>query len=463
MYQLAGEETPFTESALARADLVFAAQQEGKFWFTAVITDYSAEEAEEETALREIGHNPGYFKIEGTGESGQETFYGCSPYLELINDTEQAGPVRIEGTNIEKTGYVPGRLVQKTSSLSKLPSGGFIMNFGYFMEDFYSCPGEPEGEYRLYLPGFENPIVFEMEAAPVWEGRQEHSEETASEDGSAREESGKEILGTEISGTAEGDGYKLFVRAKQKGTRIAAELYTWSKEGYQVNPQKMKLYYRPAEPEGEGIACPVLWEKPYNWQEEPAAGSAGGVQGMQIVFEAPEEAKKELQTGKAGHFEAVMEGITLAGAEESQTVNIPVPSPGETRTLEQAAAFQDCQIRLLKVTAQERTEEEKQESGTDEDILLHISASVTDRSGRRRFTFAQIERAGEQETASYARTGWPEFPAESGGVQPETVMTGFSLLSSGSEESVSARIYAPSYRCPETVIVLIEIDNLNLW
>lgn len=53
--------------------------------------------------------------------------------------------MRIEGTNIEKAGYAPGRLVQKTSSLSRLPSGSFIMNFGYFMEDFYSCPGEPEG------------------------------------------------------------------------------------------------------------------------------------------------------------------------------------------------------------------------------------------------------------------------------------------------------------------------------
>ena len=58
VYQLAGEDTPFTESALARADLVSAAQQEGKFWFTAVITDYSVEEADEETALREIDHNP---------------------------------------------------------------------------------------------------------------------------------------------------------------------------------------------------------------------------------------------------------------------------------------------------------------------------------------------------------------------------------------------------------------------
>lgn len=203
VYQLAEEDTPFTESALARADLVFAAQQEGKFWFTAVITDYSVEEADEETAPREIDHNPAYFKIEETGESGQETFYGYSPYLERINDTEQTEPVRIEGTNIEKAGYAPGRLVQKTSSLSRLPSGSFIMNFGYFMEDFYSCPGEPEGEYRLYLPGFENPIVFEMEAAPALEGKQEHSEKAVSESSSAWEE-----LGKGISGTAEGDGYK---------------------------------------------------------------------------------------------------------------------------------------------------------------------------------------------------------------------------------------------------------------
>ena len=180
VYQLAEEDPPFTESALARADLVSAAQQEGKFWFTAVITDYSVEEADEETALREIDHNPAYFKIEETGESGQETFYGYSPYLERINDTEQTEPVRIEGTNIEKAGYAPGRLVQKTSSLSRLPSGSFIMNFGYFMEDFYSCPGEPEGEYRLYLPGFENLIVFEMEAAPALEGKQEHSEKAVS-------------------------------------------------------------------------------------------------------------------------------------------------------------------------------------------------------------------------------------------------------------------------------------------
>lgn len=457
VYQLAEEDTPFTESALARADLVFAAQQEGKFWFTAVITDYSVEEADEETALREIDHNPAYFKIEETGESGQETFYGYSPYLERINDTEQTEPVRIEGTNIEKAGYAPGRLVQKTSSLSRLPSGSFIMNFGYFMEDFYSCPGEPEGEYRLYLPGFENPIVFEMEAAPALEGKQEHSEKAVSESSSAWEE-----LGKGISGTAEGDGYKLFVRAKQKGTRTAVELYTWSKEGYQVNPQKMKLYYRPAEPEGERIACPVLWENPYSWQEEPADGSAGGVQGMQIVFEMPEEARKELQTGKAGHFQAVMEGITLVGTDESQMVNIPVPSPGETRTLEQTVSFRDCQIRLLKVAAQKRTEEEKKESGTDADVLLHVSASVTDRSERQTFTFAQIEREGERKTVSYARTGWPEFPDEGGGVQPETVMTGFSLLSSGSEESVSARIYAPSYWCPETVIIPLKIDNLNL-
>lgn len=89
-----------------------------------------------------------------------------------------------------------------------------------------------------------------------------------------------------------------------------------------------------------------------------------------------------------------MEGITLVGADESQMVNIPVPSPGETRTLEQTVSFRDCQIRLLKVAAQERTEEEKKESGTDADVLLHVSASVTDRSEGQTFTFAQIEWEG---------------------------------------------------------------------
>ena len=87
---------------------------------------------------------------------------------------------------------------------------------------------------------------------------------------------------------------------------------------------------------------------------------------------------------------------------------------------------------------------------------------MTDRSEGQTFTFAQIEWEGERKTVSYARTGWPEFPDEGGGVQPETVMTGFSLLSSGSEESVSARIYAPSYWLPETVIIPLKIDNLNL-
>ena len=91
-----------------------------------------------------------------------------------------------------------------------------------------------------------------------------------------------------------------------------------------------------------------------------------------------------------------MEGITLVGADESQMVNIPVPSPGETRTLEQTVSFRDCQICLLKVAAQERTEEEKKESGTDADVLLHVSASVTDRSEGQTFTFAQIEREGER-------------------------------------------------------------------
>lgn len=49
----------------------------------------------------------------------------------------------------------------------------------------------------------ENPIVFEMEAAPALEGKQEHSEKAVSESSSAWEE-----LGKGISGTAEGDGYK---------------------------------------------------------------------------------------------------------------------------------------------------------------------------------------------------------------------------------------------------------------
>lgn len=457
VYQLAEEDTPFTESPLARVDLVSAAQQEGKFWFTAVITDYSVKEADEETVLREMEHNPAYFKIEGTGKSGQETFYGYSPYLELINDTEQTEPVRIEGTNIEKARYAPGRLIQKTSSLSKLPSGGFVMNFGYFMEDFYSCPGEPEGEYRLYLPGFENPVVFKMEAAPAFKVEQKPPEENASEDSFGENEFGKEI-----SGSSEGDGYKLLVKARREGKRIMAELYTCSDEGYAVNPQKMKLYYRPAEPGRERTACSVLWENPYLWQEEPAAGSLGGVQGMQIAFEMPEEAERDLQTGKEGSFEAVTEGLTLVRAGESQTVNIPVPSPGEARPLEQTIVFRDCRIRLLQVAAQQRTEKEKEESGIDEDVLLHVTASVTDCSENRRFTFALAERAGEQKTVSYARTGWPEFPVESGGMQPDAVMTGFSLLSSGSEESAAARLYAPAYWCPETVIIPLKIDNLNL-
>ena len=85
---------------------------------------------------------------------------------------------------------------------------------------------------------------------------------------------------------------------------------------------------------------------------------------MQIVFEMPEEARKELQTGKAGHFQAVMEGITLVGTDESQMVNIPVPSPGETRTLEQTVSFRDCQIRLLKVAVQKRRKRNLEQTQT---------------------------------------------------------------------------------------------------
>ena len=60
---------------------------------------------------------------------------------------------------------------------------------------------------------------------------------------------------------------------------------------------------------------------------------------MQIVFEMPEEARKELQTGKAGHFQAVMEGITLVGADESQMVNIPFPALVRRELLSRRSAF----------------------------------------------------------------------------------------------------------------------------
>ena len=73
-----------------------------------------------------------------------------------------------------------------------------------------------------------------------------------------------------------------------------------------------------------------------------------------------------------------------------------------------------------------------------------------------------IDRESDSETVSYARTGWPEFPDKSGEQQPDTVMTGFSLISSGKEESVSVTLRSPTYWCPETVIVPLEIDNLNL-
>ena len=456
VYQLAEQETPFTESELARADLVFAAQQAGKFWFTAVITDYSAKEADEETVLRELGHNPAYFRIEGDEESGQETFYGYSPYLALINDVEQSKPVRIEGKNIEKVQYAPSRLTQKTSSLSRLPSGRFIMNFGYSMEARYSFPGEPEGAYRLYLPGFEEPVVFKMEAAPVLE-EGELSDEIFSEEILL-----KGAFAEGMSGAAERDRYGMAVRAKQEGERITAELYTWSDQGYLVNPQKMKLYYLSSEPERERFACPVLWENPYNWQEDPAVGCQGGAQGMRTVFEIPEKAREEIQTGKEGSFEAVLEGARLVGMEESQQVNIPVPRSGEAKPLNQTVSFRDSQIRLLQVTAQQRTETEKEESEIDADALLHVSASVIDNSEEHKFTFMLIGRESDSETVSYARTGWPEFPDKSGEQQPDTVMTGFSLLSSGNEESVSVTLRSPTYWCPETVIVPLEIDNLNL-
>ncbi|MBS6517899.1 MAG: hypothetical protein KH353_06875 [Clostridium sp.] len=449
VYQLAEQETPFTESELARADLVFAAQQEGKFWFTAVITDYSVEEADKETALREIGHNPAYFKIEETGEAGQEIYYGYSHYLELINDTERTEPVRMEGKNVEQVQYAPNRLTQKSSSLSRLPSGQFIMNFGYFMEDPYSWLGEPEGEYHLYLPGFEKPLAFEMEAAPTLREEQKLSGEVLSKEFISGRDFEKEMSGAE-----ERDGYGLIVRARQEGERITAEFYTWSDQGYQVNPQKVKLYYRPAESGRERTACSVLWENPYIWQEEPAAGGQGGIQGMQTVFELPEEAGE----GRRGSLEAVVEGIRLVGAEESQTVSIPVPRFGETKFLEEKVSFRDGQLSLLQVTAQQRTEEEQKESGIDAEVLLRVSASASCNLADRRLTFVLIDQG--EALSSYAKTGWPEFPEESGDVQTDTVMTGFYLLGGDSKEYVKVRLYAPTYWCPETVIIPLKIDNL---
>ena len=79
------------------------------------------------------------------------------------------------------------------------------------MEDPYSWLGEPEGEYHLYLPGFEKPLAFEMEAAPTLREEQKLSGEVLSKEFISGRDFEKEMSGAE-----ERDGYGLIVRARQE-------------------------------------------------------------------------------------------------------------------------------------------------------------------------------------------------------------------------------------------------------
>lgn len=432
-----GGEFPFTESELGRAELIAAAQQKGTVWLTVCVTDRSAEEAEERADA-----DGAWFSIEENGDS----FYVYSPLIARMNEAAGEGggqnKLSVEGKALERAQFSPYAEAYSMGSPVRLPSGGFAFFLSCRLESRNGSIGEPEGEYRVRIAGFDGPISFELAAAPVF------SE------------------GDEPEGMFYEDGWGFLVRGRQFGNLLAVETYTVPAEGSELSPGEIELRcYPKGEAEGAFVLCePIRMITPEK-SGAPAEGSRGGAQGRIDWFRLPDEARESGAADKAGAggaensteygqdkpcFTAVFSKNRIMTGEESGRIELPVTAPGETAALTQTVRFAGADIRLIEAAAEIAGEseaaggtEEKEASGTSEQetgITLHILTEIENASREMPLEFVLLEkRAGEEENP-YAWTAWPEFG--NGAQEP---MTGFAVSCREGETAVEVVMKSPSY------------------
>lgn len=421
----AGGKFPFTESELGRAELIAAVQQEGTVWLTVRVTDRSAKEAAGEEAEKRGDTDGAWFSIEENGDS----FYGCSPLIARMNaeagEGESAQKLSVEGEALERAQFSPYAETYSMSSPMRLPSGSFAFLLSCRLESRNGSIGEPGGEYRVRVAGFDEPISFELTAAPVF------SE------------------GEEPEGMFYEDGWGFLMKGRQFGNLLAVETYTVPAEGSEISPGEIELRcYPKGEAEGAFVLCePVRMITPEK-SGAPAEGSRGGAQGRIDWFRIPDAAG---ENGAAKPcFTAVFSKCRIMTGEESGRMEIPVTAPGETAALTQTVQFAGADIRLVEASAKIAGESEaaggtgeKEASGTPEQetgITLHILTEIENASREMSLEFALLEKGAGEEENPYAWTAWPEFG--NGAQEP---MTGFAVSCKEGETAVEVVMKNPSY------------------
>lgn len=441
-----GGEFPFTESELGRAELIAAAQQDGTVWLTVCVTDRSAEAAAEEEAEERAETDGAWFSIEENGDS----FYVYSPLIARMNEAAGEGggqnKLSMEGEALERAQFSPYAEAYSMGSPVRLPSGGFAFFLSCRLESRNGNIGEPEGEYRVRIAGFDEPISFELAAAPVF------SE------------------GEEPEGMFYEDGWGFLARGRQFGNLLAVETYTVPAEGSELSPGEIELRcYPKGEAEGAFVLCEPMRMITPEKSGAPAKGSLGGVQGRIDWFRIPDTASGNKEEDKArgesaanstGNsmeqgqdkpcFTAVFSKNRIMTSEESGRIELPVTAPGETAALAQTVRFAGADIRLIEAAAENTGEGEaaggtemKEASGASEQetgITLHIRTEIENASPEMPLEFVLLEKREGEEENPYAWRAWPEFG--NGAQEP---MTGFAVSCREGETAVEVVIKSPSY------------------
>ena len=360
-YELPDGLRPAVEENQVRAELLTAVYINGEFRFRLRIEDSSVTmlTPEEVKAVQEKEAGDGSAQ-DGTAAPDDsyveidrdKGLYGRSAYEERLRAENPGGggtlSVRLIGDGVAEGGYTPNR---SSSTRQYVESGesGYLLTVGeYAMQGKPLRAEQPEGNYELWVPGFQEAIGFTLEPAPVYES----------------------LL--DIPGMQEAGDYLIWTAGSGRDGQVEVQYFIlpgqWE-EDYRYSFLDSKLDYTR---DGITESCGHSILSAQTRLNEPLSGIPPYRMTVQQTFAGP-----EAQEG--GSYTLSLRDLLLTSPERSGEITLAIPQ--DVEQLDQEIAFEDSTIRLLKIERGDEPELYTIDDGVDVmRPVVYIEVQVTDRN-----------------------------------------------------------------------------------
>lgn len=435
------EERPAIESGGARTELLSVVYQNGTMIARTCTIDSTitvVPEQETEELLKKEQDN---FQKQEAGETvlWDDSYIKADEEKKLLvrsefemkkkeaeNQKRSAGEKRfhcVYGAGAPEVGYSFNRTTS-TFDYQEVESEGRILTYTeYSMEDKVLETGNPEGVYEICLPGFEDTLRFEF---------------VPSEKLDSLDQLPKYVQ-------QGNNGVYAIASAYEDGIRI--QHYTYSDDSMRMEIEPEKCFLEKNGSRYEGKRSDRWWTDNYYTID----GVIRGKQGEILEFEIPEAERN-------GEFQFQIMELTVAEAQKSEPVIIPIPEKEES--MDEVISFAHGK---LKLTGVKRLEEDMYYGDINGETVkkpgVFISAEPVDTEENWVFTAAtgaQYDAEYEQKDHTYRRMMPVEYEQGQGSVKERKIAGYYAFYEPGDTE-IEVEFKNPYYIWKQEFVIPVEI------